>query len=295
MRITQAERPSYKRIKGYSKFGNLRANPNLDMHIPKRYKKKYEHKKIKSGMISDIRIENESHLQSGSIIQLENVRKSLALKKHIQKTFDSESEERRPIRVSKSRKRVKSKEGANLIGIHLKVQKPQEPEMDVEIKLEESYSSREEEKIKSAGRKGGEIEISFTEHKNGSSSPERHTVFQINAENEIEMAKMTENEIKSTKITVHSKRSNMGLMIFDDAEEDIEGKSRHDSEEEIREEKEVESALVMVMDSIEDTEQEESVRKVNKVNNGDYGNALKIHMERSKNLQPDKSIDSNAE
>lgn len=109
------------------------------------------------------------------------------------------------------------------------------------------------------------------------------------------MAKMTENEIKSTKITVHSKRSNMGLMIFDDAEEDIEGKSRHDSEEEIREEKEVESALVMVMDSIEDTEQEESVRKVNKVNNGDYGNALKIHMERSKNLQPDKSIDSNAE
>lgn len=118
------DRPSYKKKQGFSKFGMLQSDPNLNMHKPKKYQKTYNHRGVKSDINNEELEQRDDMGTDKALYQINEIKKNLSKKSALKKILkEPDEEETQPeIRISKSKKKAPFIMGANLNGI--KVSEP---------------------------------------------------------------------------------------------------------------------------------------------------------------------------
>ena len=203
MTMTLTEQPSYKPKQGFSKFGNLKANLNLDMHKPNKDAKEYIFKKVKT--FEPIEDERDEDTKSASIIQFGKIRNSLARKREIKAKFQMprESDEpQRPIRISKSKRKVNAGTGGSFDKYQLKIQQSGEIEV-IDNNPSPDSESEEKEQIKNLmpNKKSNKVESKMITDDSASESVKmRTTVVKMTETNEIEISKLTQKEISDTRL-----------------------------------------------------------------------------------------------
>lgn len=201
MTIAQTERPSYRSKKRYAKFGKLQANKDLKMHQVNRPRKKYLHRKV--NLLEDLESQQNETIKSNSLIRINNLKKNIKKKSEIKEKLEMDDKAHAPIQVKKSKLKLNSQQSGKLKLKNVKLKEMKKVDNN-EIK-ELLRSNPEPEQLLIHKKKAKEAE-SNTENEfeerseRQTNAEERKTVVLMNEDNEFEIQKLTEDEIKETHL-----------------------------------------------------------------------------------------------
>lgn len=219
MTIAQTERPSYRSKKRYAKFGRLQANKDLNMHEPARPRKKYLHKKVSLETGVEPRVELEA--KSNSLLRIQGLKQNLRRKSELRQKLAEADAGHAPIQVRRSRKRIASQKGGRLElqrGSLAQLKKLEGNEVRDMLRGEEEPPGlppakgtppvEPEQARGETDSAGGEGQAALPEKRGGgeerperlTNPEERKTVVVLNPDNEFEIQKLTEEEIKDTHL-----------------------------------------------------------------------------------------------